>query len=219
MRPREELPQKKTVTLPFLCSLILVNTLFQLGRPAFVLDFSPVTRSRFSCKTKLGLARKITFAQFVARARGPVVGGDSEERGDVRDSQCGATPPNNNKMLPCAQFFSHRIYLAFFRLHLYINISFFCVVLGLEQSMRIPHVRFYAVMRLCDLDIHYALLLSESAWFLCGFMRTCANISAYIFPIRILYYIDRINHTYAFFPHTVCVFSMQFHALCAYQCA
>ena len=163
MRPREELPQKKTVTLPFLCSLILVNTLFQLGRPAFVLDFSPVTRSRFSCKTKLGLGRKITFAQFVARARGPVVGGDSEERGDVRDSQCGATPPNNNKMLPCAQFFSHRIYLAFFRLHLYIDISFFCVVLGLGQSMQIPHVRFYAVMRLCDLDIHYALLLSESA--------------------------------------------------------
>ena len=92
-----------------------------------------------------------------------VVGGDSEERGDVRDSQCGATPPNNNKMLPCAQSFSHRIYLAFLRLHLYINISFFCVVLGLEQSMQIPHVRFYAVMRLFDLDIHYALLLSESA--------------------------------------------------------
>ena len=81
------MPQKKTVTLPFLCSLILVNTLFQFGRPAFVLDFSPVTRSRFSCKTKLGLGRKITFAQFVARGGGPVVGGDSEERGDVRDSQ------------------------------------------------------------------------------------------------------------------------------------
>ena len=60
-------------------------------------------------------------------------------------------------------FFHIAFILLFFRLHLYINISFFCVVLGLEQSMQIPQVRFYAVMRLCDLDIHYALLLSESA--------------------------------------------------------
>merc|ERR1719150_2465277 len=34
--PSAEFPQKKTVTFPILCSLILVNTLFQLGRPALV---------------------------------------------------------------------------------------------------------------------------------------------------------------------------------------
>merc|ERR1712079_417344 len=41
-------PQKKTVTFPFFCSLILVNTLFQFGRPALVRDLRPVTRSRCS---------------------------------------------------------------------------------------------------------------------------------------------------------------------------
>ena len=46
--PSAEFPQKKTVTFPILCSLILVNTLFQLGRPALVRDFKPVTKSRFS---------------------------------------------------------------------------------------------------------------------------------------------------------------------------
>ena len=37
---------------PLLCSRIWVNTLFQLGLPAMVRDFKPVTRSRFSLKRK-----------------------------------------------------------------------------------------------------------------------------------------------------------------------
>ena len=38
---------------PFLCSRICVNTLFQLGLPAIVRDFRPVTRSRFSCNVQV----------------------------------------------------------------------------------------------------------------------------------------------------------------------